>query len=173
MAIGVKPSKTAACIQYSLKMETEVSNIISIEHDVIWGHLCVEHDGSITWDQLQAIKNDAWGSESLAIELYPSQTGTVNSGNWRHLWRLGKFFESTNDIDLPNLLEDRDQLIKALGSTEPLDDHHRLIGVNVNSDELTRKERNLLMRFNHLEMIDVTEEGIVVINEDYHDVSCD
>ncbi len=29
------------------------------------GHLWVIHDGKITWDQLQAIKNEVWGFDDL------------------------------------------------------------------------------------------------------------
>ncbi len=54
------------------------------------GHLMVSHDGKITWDQLQAIKNEVWGKDARAIEVYPAQGDVVNTGNWRHLWRLGK-----------------------------------------------------------------------------------
>lgn len=57
--------------------------------DTQLGHLMVSHDGSITWDQLQAVKNAVWGPEARAIEVYPRQGDLVNSGNWRHLWRLG------------------------------------------------------------------------------------
>jgi len=64
------------------------------------GHLSVEHDGSITWDQLQAIKCMAWGDEARAIEVYPAQGQLVNSRNMRHLWRLGP-----NDF-CPDLLGD-------------------------------------------------------------------
>lgn len=54
------------------------------------GHLMVAHDGAITWDELQAIKNEVWGPEARAIEVYPRQGDLVNSGNFRHLWRLGE-----------------------------------------------------------------------------------
>lgn len=54
------------------------------------GHLCVAHDGTITWDQLQAVKNAVWGPDARAVEVYPRQGEVVNSGNWRHLWRLGR-----------------------------------------------------------------------------------
>lgn len=54
------------------------------------GHLMVAHDGSITWDDMQAIKNVVWGDETRAIEVYPRQSNVVNSGNFRHLWRLGE-----------------------------------------------------------------------------------
>ena len=54
------------------------------------GHLMVAHGGTITWDQLQAIKNEVWGRDARAIEVYPRHGDVVNSGNFRHLWRLGE-----------------------------------------------------------------------------------
>ncbi len=53
------------------------------------GKLMVAHDGTLGWDQLQAIKNAVWGHCARAIEVYPVQGAVVNSGNFRHLWRLG------------------------------------------------------------------------------------
>lgn len=53
------------------------------------GLLTVTHGGAITWDQLQAIKNVVWGCDARAIEVYPADCDVVNSGNYRHLWRLG------------------------------------------------------------------------------------
>ena len=53
------------------------------------GLLSVSHDGSITWDQLQAIKNTVWGEDARAIEVYPAQSQVVNGATIRHLWRLG------------------------------------------------------------------------------------
>lgn len=67
------------------------------------GHLMVEHDGSVTWDQLQAVKSAVWGPEARAIEVYPSQSDVVNTGCYRHLWRLGE-----GDF-CPDLLHHRDQ----------------------------------------------------------------
>lgn len=54
------------------------------------GQLSVHHDGCIGWDQLQLIKNLVWGEDAVAIEVYPPQRDVVNSGNYRHLWRLGE-----------------------------------------------------------------------------------
>lgn len=54
------------------------------------GVLSVTHDGTITWDQLQDIKNQIWGLDARAIEVFPAQNDVVNSGNIRHLWRLGE-----------------------------------------------------------------------------------
>lgn len=57
--------------------------------DLQLGHLMVAHHGTITRDQLQAIKNEVWGSDARAIEVYPAAGDLVNAGNFRHLWRLG------------------------------------------------------------------------------------
>lgn len=54
------------------------------------GKLCVAHDGTMSWDRLQVIKNAVWGSDSRAIEVYPREADVVNNGCYRHLWRLGK-----------------------------------------------------------------------------------
>lgn len=58
--------------------------------DETMGHLWVEHDGTLTWDELQKIKNEIWGSETKAIEVYPPQSLLVNNKTIRHLWRLGE-----------------------------------------------------------------------------------
>lgn len=58
-------------------------------HDERRGLLSVEHDGTITWDELQAIKNEHWGNEAVAIEIYPPESRVVNNVPMRHLWRLG------------------------------------------------------------------------------------
>lgn len=53
------------------------------------GHLKVSRiDGAdgITWDELQRIKNEVWGEEQTAIEVFPPQGELVNDANIRHLW---------------------------------------------------------------------------------------
>ena len=57
--------------------------------DMAQGRVTVAHDGNITWDELQDIKNYVWGDAARAIEVFPAQSKVVNSGNYRHLWRLG------------------------------------------------------------------------------------
>lgn len=57
--------------------------------DAARGILSVEHDGKITWDELQDIKNRTWGASACAIEIYPPQDRVVNNCPMRHLWRLG------------------------------------------------------------------------------------
>jgi len=69
-----------------------------------WGwtfHLKVRRrDGKdgISWDTLQAIKNEMIGYEEIAVEVYPSQIDVVNDANIRHLW--------TVPVDyVPNLMD--------------------------------------------------------------------
>ncbi|KPU84425.1 hypothetical protein JI58_03905 [Marinosulfonomonas sp. PRT-SC04] len=82
-------------------------NGFQVEANHSLGHLAVLHDGEITWDDLQAVKNAVWGEDANAIEVYPAQSRLVNSLNCRHLWRLG-----ANDF-CPDLLgqgQERDTL---------------------------------------------------------------
>lgn len=62
--------------------------LVMVDHQL--GHLMVSHDGRITWDQLQAIKCEVWGADARAIEVYPRAADVVNTGHFRHLWRLGQ-----------------------------------------------------------------------------------
>lgn len=61
-----------------------------VQVDETLGHLWVEHDGHLGWDDLQEIKNAVWGTEARAIEVYPAQASVVNNRQMRHLWRLGR-----------------------------------------------------------------------------------
>lgn len=61
-----------------------------VQVDSKLGHLVVSHDGTITWEQLQQIKNVVWGGHARAIEVYPVQANVLNKGNIRHLWLLGR-----------------------------------------------------------------------------------
>ena len=62
---------------------------LAVTVDDSLGKLMVAHDGTLGWDQLQAVKTAVWGDGARAIEVYPVQDAVVNSGNFRHLWRLG------------------------------------------------------------------------------------
>ncbi|MEL8055059.1 MAG: hypothetical protein AAGK66_02800 [Pseudomonadota bacterium] len=70
----------------------------SIHYDAATGWLAVEHDGTITWDELQAIKNDQIGENVIAIEVYPPENEVINKGNVRHLWRWDAYSDP-----IPNL----------------------------------------------------------------------
>lgn len=73
---------------YPDPVEMEIMGFQVMVDDTL-GHLAVTHDGSITWDQLQAIKNLVWGQDARAIEVYPVQADVINNAPLRHLWRLG------------------------------------------------------------------------------------
>jgi hypothetical protein len=66
-----------------------------IPHLRVW-----RRDGKdgITWDQLQAVKNEALGPEVRCIEIYPPDDEVVDELNMRHLFVL------PIDVRLPNLL---------------------------------------------------------------------
>lgn len=68
-----------------------------------WGwvrHLRVQrNDGNdgITWDELQAVKDEFLGADCQAVEIYPQADELVNETNLRHLW------EVPAHIYMPNL----------------------------------------------------------------------
>lgn len=53
------------------------------------GHMVVQIGAGISWSELWAIKNQVWGKEASAIEVYPPARFLVNNVPLRHLWRLG------------------------------------------------------------------------------------
>lgn len=63
--------------------------VVGVLLDELRGLLSVEHDGSITWDELQQLKNEYFGADAVAIEVYPPHSHVVNSLPMRHLWKLG------------------------------------------------------------------------------------
>lgn len=73
---------------YPDPVEMEIMGFRVMVDDTL-GHLAVTHDGTITWDQLQAIKNLVWGHDARAIKVYPVQAEVINNAPLRHLWRLG------------------------------------------------------------------------------------
>lgn len=74
----------------SQKNDNFKTAVVDVHHDELRGLLSVEHDGTITWDELQDIKNQYWGPETAAIEVYPPNNLVVNSLPMRHLWKLGE-----------------------------------------------------------------------------------
>lgn len=77
----------AALAIMRLDFEIQTNNSINIWVDSDIDRIEVEHNGAITWDELQYIKNAVWGEDAAAIEVYPSKADVVNGGNYRHLWR--------------------------------------------------------------------------------------
>lgn len=59
-------------------------------------HIEIEHDGSINWLEMQTIKNEVWGRDAIAIEMYPPQDRVVNGGStefhYRHLFKMNDDF---------------------------------------------------------------------------------
>ena len=41
-----------------------------------------------TWEELQAVKNQILGADTVAIEIYPEEKSVVNIKPTRHLWLL-------------------------------------------------------------------------------------
>lgn len=64
------------------------------EVDTEWGmvlHLWVRrHDGAMpsSWSDLQRIKTESAGPERVAVQVFPSESGLVDSANMAHLWVL-------------------------------------------------------------------------------------
>lgn len=56
-----------------------------IPHLRVW-----RRDGrdGISWDELQAVKNEALGPEVVCIEVYPAASQVVNELPVRHLWAM-------------------------------------------------------------------------------------
>lgn len=53
------------------------------------GHLKVWRDDDrdgITWDELQAVKDEVFGPDAWCVEHYPAADDVVNEVNMRHLW---------------------------------------------------------------------------------------
>lgn len=93
------------------------SAVVAVHLDEPRGLLSIEHNGSISWDELQAIKNEHFGPEAAAIEVYPPDSHVVNSLPMRHLWKLGAgdyWPDLTGTKPVGDLsLRDRDLLLRA------------------------------------------------------------
>lgn len=64
-------------------------------HKTLWGPFChisirrVDRAPIHDWADLQEIKNDLFGPEFEAIEIYPSEKRVVDAANQYHLWVFG------------------------------------------------------------------------------------
>lgn len=59
--------------------------------DTAWGkvdHACIRNVGStdIPWKEKQKIKNELWGKNYTAIEVFPTESELVDVANMYHLW---------------------------------------------------------------------------------------
>lgn len=66
-----------------------MKSVVDVTLDELCGMLSVEHDGTITWDELQGLKDKYFRAEAVAIEVYPPNSHIVNSLPMRHLWKIG------------------------------------------------------------------------------------
>lgn len=76
-------------------MKTPKVDTSALSYQLLGDHLRVwRHDGKdgISWDQLQAVKNEAMGEDTVCIEIYPAQSNVVNDVNMRHLWAVPEGF---------------------------------------------------------------------------------
>lgn len=60
-----------------------------------WGeveHVCIRNLDStdIPWREKQRIKNELFGDERIAIEVYPKESELVDAANMYHIWVLPK-----------------------------------------------------------------------------------
>ncbi|MGR3435260.1 MAG: DUF7694 domain-containing protein [Shimia sp.] len=83
------PSDGFYPIAHDIAAIEDIPSVISIREDTQTGHLMVEHDGTVTWDELQRVKSAIWGEETRGVEYYPADFHVVNGASIRHIWRLG------------------------------------------------------------------------------------
>lgn len=63
-------------------------------------HMCIRNKGSketnwagtdIPWAEKQRIKNEIFGEEAVAIEVFPAESNKVDQANMYHLWVLHEY----------------------------------------------------------------------------------
>lgn len=63
-------------------------------------HACIRNQGSketnwegtdIPWSEKQRIKNEIFGKESIAIEIFPKEMDLIDKANMYHLWVLHEY----------------------------------------------------------------------------------
>lgn len=71
---------------YAPKQHTKVPPFL--HHQVLGQHLRVWSDRRtpISWDELQSVKNEVFGEDAWAIEVYPPESEVVDEAPFRHLW---------------------------------------------------------------------------------------
>lgn len=62
-----------------------------------WGevtHVCIRNTGStdIPWAEKQRIKNELFGADRVAIEVFPTEAELVDEANMYHVWIMPKGF---------------------------------------------------------------------------------
>ena len=69
--------------------------VMAREVDTEWGkvtHACIRNkeNTDIAWSEKQRIKNELFGEESTAIEVFPANHDLVDAVNMYHIWILPK-----------------------------------------------------------------------------------
>lgn len=67
--------------------------VMSREINCEWGrveHVCIRNKDStdIPWSEKQRIKNELFGKDVVAIEIFPKESELVDEANMYHLWIL-------------------------------------------------------------------------------------
>ena len=78
------------------------TDIAHLTYQVLGNHLRVwrlDRQSGISWDELQAVKNEAYGEDETCVEIYPKENQVVNDVNMRHLWLV----DPESPILLPTL----------------------------------------------------------------------
>jgi hypothetical protein len=88
-------------MRVNLAVPVGFSHVRAIWLDTDVDRLEIEHDGQVTWDELQSLKTLVWGEGAVAVEVYPPSAEVINTGNFRHLWRWLK-----SPLDLPSMIDD-------------------------------------------------------------------
>lgn len=65
--------------------------------NTVWGgieHACIKsaNDSDISWSEKQRIKNELFGENVTAIEVFPASNNLVDAANMYHLWILPEKF---------------------------------------------------------------------------------
>lgn len=71
-----------------------MSRQLKTEQGIV-GHVCVRNvdNSDIPWIEKQRIKNELFGSDRTAIEVFPSQERLIDDAGMYHFWVLPKEFE--------------------------------------------------------------------------------
>ena len=73
-------------------MTAVLNHILYTDTPSGYQHIEIEHDGTATWLDLQIVKNEVWGEDAIAFEVYPPKAKVVNGEStefhYRHLWLM-------------------------------------------------------------------------------------
>ena len=73
---------------FLVQIYVEASNLFRLTINRTTINAQMDWEDGITWEELQALKDQAGFADFDAVEVYPRQADIVNSKNVRHLWVL-------------------------------------------------------------------------------------